>query len=135
VAVAAACSGGCTERAKDPANELPHGSVDRPKAGDTIRPGRTVVGGWAIDDSGVAEIRLYFDGHYKASARLNVVRPDVGQAYPRYAHRGDVYGWNVEVDFGTALGPHTIVVQAVDDNGATTDIGTIPVMMVAAKSP
>ena len=132
---AALSSSGCTERAKDPLNELPQGSVDRPKPGDTIRTGRTVVGGWAIDDNGVAEIRVYLDGHYKTSARLNVVRADVGLAYPRYARAGDIYGWNVEVDLGAAPGPHTILVQAVDDNGATRDIGTIPVVVVDGKTP
>jgi hypothetical protein len=125
----------CVERAKNPENELPQGTVDMPKSGDVLRPGKTLVGGWALDDSGVAEIRIYLDGRYKASARLNVARPDVAQAHPRYARRGDIYGWNVEVNFGTSPGPHTILCQAIDDNGAPRDIGTVPVVIPGQKPP
>lgn len=125
----------CAERAKNPDNELPQGTVDVPKPGDVLRPGKTLVGGWALDDSGVAEIRIYFDGRYKASSRLNVARPDVAKVHPRYARRGDIFGWNVEVDFGTSPGSHTILFQAVDDNGATRDIGIVPVVIPDQKSP
>jgi hypothetical protein len=127
VLVVAAALAGCGERVKDPDNELPSGVVDTPKAGAVLRPGKTLVGGWAMDDSGVAEVRLYFDGHFKDSARLNVARPDVGRAIPQYARRGDIYGWNIEADFGMEPGSHTILVQAVDESGATHDIGVIPV--------
>lgn len=135
VALAAVALSACSERAKNPDNELPQGTVDVPKAGDVLRPGKTLVGGWALDDSGVAEIRIYFDGRYKASARLNVARPDVAQAHPRYARRGDIYGWNVEVDFGTSPGSHQILCQAIDDNGAPRDIGIVQVVIPDQKPP
>ena len=54
-------------------------------------------------------------------------RPDVAKALPRYARRGDIHGWNALIDFGMAAGPHTILIQAVDDSGATRDIGVVPV--------
>lgn len=133
--IAVATLPACVERAKNPENELPRGIVDVPRPGDVLRPGKTLVGGWALDDSGVAEIRIYFDGHYKASARLNVARPDVGQAYPRYARPGDIYGWNLEVDFGTTPGSHTILCQAIDDNGAPRDIGVVDVVIPEKKPP
>jgi hypothetical protein len=52
--------------------------------------------------------------------------PDVVKAYPAFAHRSDVHGWTVTVPLGadTPAGPHTILVQAVDNQGATRDIGT-----------
>jgi hypothetical protein len=127
VTAALAASLACGERVKNPDNELPQGVVDTPKTGDVLKPGKTLVGGWAVDDSGIAEIRIYFDGHYKASAGVNVPRPDVAKAMPRYARRGDIHGWNIEVDFGMAPGPHIILVQAVDDSGATRDIGVMTV--------
>jgi hypothetical protein len=117
------CGGG----AVDPDNELPFGIVDTPKAGAVLRPGDTVVGGWAMDDSGVEEIRIYFDGRFWAGTTLAVPRPDVARALPRYAREGDLHGWNVRVDFGLSPGDHTIIVQAVDDRGATRDIGVVPV--------
>jgi hypothetical protein len=50
----------------------------------------------------------------------------VVKAYPAFAHRSDVHGWTVTVPLGadTPAGPHTILVQAVDNQGATRDIGT-----------
>jgi hypothetical protein len=127
IAVVLASFLACGERVKNPDNELPLGVVDIPRAGDVLKPGKTLVGGWALDDSGISEIRIYFDGHYKTSVRLNVPRPDVARQMPRYARRGDIHGWNVEVDFGMGPGPHAILVQAVDDSGATRDIGVVPV--------
>jgi len=127
VVIGIAFSTACAERAKNPDNELPFGVVDTPKPDAVLTPGKTLVGGWALDDSGVAEIRIYLDGHFKTSVRLSVPRPDVAKEMPRYARRGDIYGWNVETDFGMSPGPHTILAQAVDDSGATRDIGVIPV--------
>jgi hypothetical protein len=80
-----------------------------------------------VDDSGVTEIRIYFDGRFVARTTLIVPRPDVSKALPEYARPGDLHGWNLEVDFGATAGDHTILVQAVDTNGATRDIGSIAV--------
>lgn len=118
---------GCGPGIRNPGNELPSGLVDVPKAGATLRPGPTLVGGWAVDDSGIREVRVYFDGRFKASTVLTVARPDVAKAMPRYARADALHGWNVLVDFGMAPGAHTLLVQAVDDHGATRDIGVISV--------
>jgi hypothetical protein len=118
---------GCTDPPPSPDNELPIGVVDVPRAGDVLRPGPTIVGGWAVDDTRVVEIRVYFDGRFAARATPTVARPDVAKAMPAYARPGDMYGWNVSVDFGATGGAHTILAQAVDTLGATRDIGVIPV--------
>jgi len=122
-----AVTAACGNRDLDPANELPFGVIDVPAAGTTLRPGPTVVGGWALDDSGIAEIRVYFDGRFVARATPDVPRPDVTQAYPKYARGGDRHGWNIEVDFAATPGPHTILAQAVDSQGATRDLGSVVV--------
>jgi hypothetical protein len=119
--------GACREPAKNPRNLLPYGYVDTPKAGDVLRPGKTLVGGWALDDTGVAEVRVFFDGRYKASAPIAAARPDVGKVMPQCARQRNICGWNLLVDFGLVAGEHTILVQAIDDMGASRDIGTIPV--------
>lgn len=128
-ALAAAAVIGCAagDRIADPANELPRGVIDTPAPGALLRPGPTLVGGWAVDDSGVTEIRIYFDGRFVARTTPMVPRPDVAKALPAYARPGDLYGWNIEVDFGATAGDHTIIAQAVDTHGATRDIGSITV--------
>lgn len=117
----------CTGAPSDPNNELPLGVVDTPRAGEVLRPGPTVVGGWAVDDVGVAEIRIYFDGRFAARTTLSVARPDVTKALPAYGRSGDRHGWNVMVDFAATAGAHTILAQAVDSAGATRDIGVIAI--------
>jgi hypothetical protein len=124
----AACAAGCAQDgAHDPQNELPFGVVDVPKAGDVITPGRVLVGGWALDDSGIEEIRIYFDGRFTAATTVTVARPDVIKAYPKYVKGTDVHGWNVEIEVPNQPGPHTILAQAVDDRGATRDLGSFTV--------
>lgn len=127
LALSALVLSGCRQSAPDPENELPFGVVEVPRPESVLRPGPTTVGGWALDDGGVREIRVYFDGRFKASTTAGIARPDVVSAWPRYAKAGEKSGWNVRVDFGMAPGPHTILVQAVDSHGATRDIGVVPV--------
>jgi hypothetical protein len=124
--VAAACgSKPPTNRALDPANELPFGRVDIPAAGAQV-PASITVGGWALDDRGIAEIRIYVDNHFSSTAPLNTDRADVSKAFPQYARGSDKHGWTVAIAFD-APGPHTIVAQAVDSDGATRDIGSVAV--------
>jgi len=112
----------------DPKNELPFGFIDAPTQGAGV--GRQIqMYGWAMDDQGVADIRIFFDGKYVAHTRLTAARPDVTKAHPNYAHGNDTHGWAVTIGVGDAVQPgeHTILAQAVDTKGATRDIGTVAV--------
>ena len=129
VLLACVSAAGCGAGPKDPENEIPVGWLDVPKEGSVLTPGRTMVGGWAVDDTGIAEIRIYFDSRYAGSTTLSVERPDVSKAMAKYARGSDVHGWNAYIDFGMVPGPHTILAQAVDDNGATRDLGTVTVIV------
>jgi len=114
----------------DATNEIPFGVVDGPQNGKVV--GREVeVSGWALDDSGVAEVRIYVDSRYKMSAMLKIKRPDVTKVYPKYSVPNDMHGWWEVVDLGEKAGPHQILVQAIDTNGATRDIGTVNVEVLA----
>jgi hypothetical protein len=53
-------------------------------------------------------------------------RPDVSKVFPQYARGANRHGWTLTMDFVTP-GPHAVLVQAVDSDGATRDIGTITV--------
>ncbi len=113
--------------ALDPANELPFGRVDAPVEGAQVTA-QTTVGGWAMDDTGIREVRLYIDGRYVASVQLNTNRPDVRKAYAQFARGTDMHGWTATVQFDTP-GPHALLAQAVDTSGATRDIGSITVVV------
>jgi hypothetical protein len=109
-------------RAPDPANELPFGVIDVP-ADHAQVAAQTAIGGWALDDKGIAEIRLYIDNHFVGATKINTDRGDVSKVYPTYAAGTNLHGWTTSLVFDTP-GAHTILVQAVDSDGATRDIGT-----------
>jgi Bacterial Ig domain len=107
----------------DPANEIPFGTVDTPVTGAQV-PNSVMIGGWALDDRGIREVRLFVDGHFQHADPLNTDRPDVAKAFPAYAKTGIRLGWTTTVSF-EAPGQHTVVAQAVDSDGATRDIGVL----------
>ena len=112
----------------DPKNELPIGFIDAPANGAGVSR-QIQMYGWAMDDQGVKEVRIYVDGKYVNKTTVSVARPDVTSAHPAYAHGNDTHGWAVTVMLSDVYqsGPHTILAQAVDTQGATHDIGTITV--------
>jgi len=127
----AALAAGCAAAggADDPAaNELPFGNVDLPSPNATVTA-LTPVAGWALDDRGIREIRLYIDGHLANTCKLALARPDVANIFPQYAKGRTRHGWQMLAGFDVP-GPHTLVVQAVDSDGATRDIGVLTVTAV-----
>jgi Bacterial Ig domain len=125
-AVAAGCGG--SSGVDDRANELPFGHVDVPVDGARVEA-QTPIAGWALDDRGVREIRVYVDGRIVNHGPLTNERPDVSKAYPQYARRGNQHGWTLTMDFAVP-GSHAVLVQAVDSDGATRDIGALHVTAV-----
>lgn len=130
VLLAATLLAGCgrSSREQDPSNELPFGHVDVPVAGAQVKA-QGPVAGWALDDRGIREIRVYVDGHIINTGHLTDQRPDVSKAFPQYARGSNLHGWALLMGFD-APGPHTVIVQAVDTDGATRDIGTFDVTAV-----
>jgi hypothetical protein len=125
---AAGCSVGRSE--PDPKNQLPFGWVDAPAGGSEVQR-QVSAHGWALDDGGVAEVRIFLDDHFVARAAVTEQRPDVSKIYPNYAHGNDAHGWsaNVPLGVGATLGPHTLLFQAVDNQGASHDIGAVAVRL------
>jgi hypothetical protein len=80
----AGCQGRQSNVSTDPTNELPFGWVDIP-APDASVPPSTPIGGWALDDRGIREVRIFVDSHFVNVTPLNTDRPDVAKAYPSYA--------------------------------------------------
>ena len=124
---------GCQQRPfsePDPKNELPFGFIDAPAQGAGVER-QVQLYGWAVDDEGVKEVRIFVDGKYAARTTLTAARPDVTKAHPNYAHGNDSHGWAVTITLGQTSqpGPHTILAQAVDTQGATRDIGTVTVSL------
>src|SRR5436190_6656464 len=123
LAGAAGCA--LVQTGPDSKNELPCGNLDEPTNGQVIE--RNVAShGWALDDGTVARVDVYLDGHYLVQTKITEARADVTKIYPKYAHGNDTHGWKLIIPLptGVTLGPHKFVFQAVDNQGATRDLGT-----------
>jgi hypothetical protein len=112
----------------DPANELPFGALDLPASNAEVKA-VTPIAGWVLDDRGVREVRIYVDGHLINHGPLTDQRPDVTKAYPAYARGSNLHGFTLLMGFD-APGPHAVLVQAVDSDGATRDIAALTVTAV-----
>ena len=110
-------------------NQPPLGTIERPIDGATEQPSFKVIG-WAGDEKGIRAVRVLVDGKLAAVASFVWERPDVTKVYPHFRHGTDRHGWETTVEIAVP-GLHTVRVEAVDTEGATTDLGTRTVTVVA----
>src|SRR6266508_2716271 len=97
----------------------PFGFLDSPGEGETVASG-VLAFGWALDDSGIAEVLVSADGRPPHPVAIGQAHPGVVEAYPDY-EGVDKPG------FGFALpalppGPHTLTVTIVAKDGGKTDL-------------
>jgi acetyl esterase/lipase len=87
----------------------PTGALD---SAVNVGPGTTEVSGWAIDPDTTApiDVHAYVDGRFAGAATANVLRTDVGKAYPGY---GDLHGYRFSLA-KQAAGPHTVCLYAIN---------------------
>ena len=123
VALAIVLTAACGSDLPDPENELPAGFLDSPSAGMVV-PRQFRFAGWALDNSRAVRVDVYVDGRFRGSTTPSVKRPDVLKAFPQYARNSDVCGWELTIDLGEAPGARFVLAQAVDDAGATRDLGS-----------
>src|SRR5262245_24965273 len=70
----------------DPNNELPFGVIDAPTPGMHV-PRTFIATGWALDDGGVANIRLFVDNKYFMQIDHRNVRDDLRATFPTYTDK------------------------------------------------
>jgi hypothetical protein len=98
---------------------------------DPVRPGDW-RGGWAVDDSGVAEIRIASELGPAGLALLHMRHPGLAAAFPDIAEAADD-----RAGFGFPFpnlppGPHTLTIRVVANDGGVTVV-TSPVVVLPAK--
>jgi hypothetical protein len=95
--------------------------IDEPREGTTVQPSFKVIG-WAGDDRGIRAVRVFVDGALIGFADFVWERPDVSAVYPQFRHGTGRHGWEKTAEI--APGPHTVRVDAIDIDGAVSDLGT-----------
>ncbi len=106
-------------------NELPFGNVENPPANAVVPP-TFAVSGWALDDRSVEVVRVFVDNRFRLSARLTADRPDVTKVFPNYSRQSNRHGFEAALKVEQP-GLHTVLVQAIDRDGATKDIGVVTI--------
>jgi len=108
--------------------KLPFGTVDQPKANQTLK-GVVGVTGWALSESGIASVTIYVDRTFLAAAISGLPRPDVASSHPGISGNAAA-GWGAEVDTSKlTAGWHELTVQVRDRNGGTRELGSMPVLV------
>ena len=118
-AAAAAPTAASGSVASTPANKPPFGFLHAPEEGATVRPGSWAYG-WALDDSGIAQITVTTDTGTTSPVALGQAFPGVAQNYPGYPD-ADKAGFGFPVP-KLDSGIHTIVVTLVAKDGGKTEI-------------
>ena len=97
----------------------PFGMIDVPGENDTVVSGAWCYG-WALDDSGIAQVRVSFDEGPDVPTAIHQPHPGVPEAHPGYPE-------NATAGFGFAIaplppGPHTLKVLFVGRDGGKTEL-------------
>ncbi len=100
------------------------GIIDFPKNGSRV--GRsTAILGWALDERGVREVRVYVEDGLAGRFTPDQPRPDVSATFPGLAAGSDVHGWQGEIDFGSHEGATGVRLDVVDTAGAVTTVSHV----------
>jgi hypothetical protein len=102
-----------------PAPSSPIGFLNTPAEGQAIAPG-TFVSGWALDESGIADVSVTFDDGKKVPVRRGVDFPGVQAQHPNYPD-ADKAGYIFAIPT-MGPGPHSLTVVVKAKNGQTTQI-------------
>jgi hypothetical protein len=107
-------------------NPVSLGFIDRPRPHTSVSS-LFPVEGWAADESGVAEVRIFLDGRLAATVPTTASRPDVDAAFPQVAR--ERHGFSLELDAGGTTGPCTVRADVVDRRGAVTTVAQVTIVI------
>lgn len=82
------------------------------------------IRGWAVAQSGIAEVEIFIDNVLQGNSPYGSFRTDVGNNYPSYPN-ADRSGFSMTVNWSELSdGPHVVIARAIDNLGnISTDSG------------
>jgi hypothetical protein len=102
------------------------GVIDIPANGATV-DSLVRVSGWAVDESGVTGVRVFFDDELMVTAPIVTPRPDVEKRFPQYSAPGAIHGFESLIDARAHAGYTVVRAVAIDGKGAQTEICSITI--------
>jgi hypothetical protein len=97
----------------------PFGVVERPREGEIAGPGYWAFG-WALDDSGIARVRLFAAGAPPVECIAHQPFPGVSSAYPKNPESG-LPGYGCPVP-ALPRGPQVLSVEITGRDGGMTTL-------------
>ncbi|SHH98196.1 N-acetylglucosaminidase, partial [Clostridium intestinale] len=92
--------------------------LDEPIINSPIN-GNIKVRGWAVNASGVKEVKIYVNKTYIGSANIGISRSDVGKVYPEYINSSNSgYEYTVDVS-NIAPGIKELSIQSIGNDGSS----------------
>lgn len=105
------------------------GSVDIPPRGATLS-GTLTAGGWALAESGVDRVAIYFDKQFMTFATLDGNRPDIAKAFGSFPNAASS-GWGAVIDLSQMIeGDHEMLMQVKSKAGHVHDFPPVPFKIV-----
>ena len=94
------------------------GNLEEPNTNETAINNTVKIKGWALDSSGIKEVRAYIDGKDLGTIEYGISRIDVDNVYPGYINgRNSGFEGIVNVS-GVATGNKTLIVKVTANDGS-----------------
>ena len=94
-------------------------SLDAPTNNSVVTDGNLQIRGWALDEAGVKEVRVYIDNKDFGTITYGTTRTDVNKAYPGYSS-GDNAGFEGIINLGgMTTGDKKLTVKITANDGTT----------------
>ncbi|NGU67721.1 SH3 domain-containing protein, partial [Clostridium perfringens] len=106
--------------------------IDSPHNNYTVKDNVLNVKGWALNASGIKEIKIYVDNKYLTNAQIGQARTDVDAAHPGYPN-GKNSGFSANIDLSNiGLGKRYLKIVAVGNDGTSKEV-QLAVNLTVAK--
>lgn len=91
--------------------------LEEPVSNSVVKD-KITISGWAVNSSGVKQVKVYLDWKYVGDATIGYNRQDIGIAYKTFPN-ADKSGYIYNIDLkDISTGKHTIMVQPIGYDGS-----------------
>ena len=110
-------------------------NLDSPTNNSVVTDGNLKIRGWALDEAGVKEVRVYIDNKDFGTVTYGTTRADVNNAYPGYSS-GNNAGFDGTIDVSSLTsGNKNVVVKITSNDGTSKNIErTITIQKLQSRS-
>ncbi|MDO4925306.1 MAG: N-acetylmuramoyl-L-alanine amidase [Turicibacter sp.] len=110
-------------------------NLDSPTNNSVVTDGNLKIRGWALDQVGVKEVRVYIDNKDFGPVTYGTTRVDVNKAYPGYSS-GNNAGFDATIDVSSLTsGNKKVVVKITSNDGTSQNIErTINIQKLQSRS-